>query len=203
MKVFRLAVAAAVSSFLVAGSPPAMGQDKAGKQDGKASRQDGKISKQDMNAMQKLAQSDMAEIETGKVAAQKATSPEVKKYAEKMVEDHSKMLEEGKKTAQDKGATPPSGPDKKHQAALKKLQGMSGAEFDRQYINQMVRDHQEALKVAEKAAKDAKDPDLKAHAEKGAPHIKQHLEEARKLQASLGSGKDSGKEKGGKSSAKQ
>jgi putative membrane protein len=151
-----------------------------------AQEENAKMSKGDVQALRKLAQADMAEIEAGKVAAQKASNPEVKKYAEHMVQEHSKMLEEGKQLAQAKGVQPPAGPDKKHQDALKKLQASDGEDFDRQYMRQMVRDHQEVLKLAQKTSKDAKDPELKAHVQKGLPHIKEHLEAARKM---AGSGK--------------
>jgi putative membrane protein len=177
MTPFKLAVAAAVAAFL-AFSHAGIAQEKGAK---------GGLAKQDRQAMTKMAQMDMAEIEAGKLAAQNGASPEVKKYGEHMVQEHTKMLEEGKKLAQAKGITPPATPDKKHQQAAKKLQQQSGEAFDREYISQMVKDHEEALKLAEKTAKDAKDPELKAHAQKGAPHIKEHLEQARKLHASLGS----------------
>jgi putative membrane protein len=145
------------------------------------------LSKQEVQALTRLAQADLAEIEAGKLAAQKASSPDVKKYGEHMVEEHSKMLEEGKKVAEAKGVKPPAAPDKKHQDALKKLQSLSGAEFDRQYVRQMVKDHSEVLELAQKTARNAKDPDLKAHVEEGTPHVKDHLKKALELQASLGS----------------
>jgi putative membrane protein len=119
------------------------------------------------------------------VAAQKTSNPEVKKYGEHMVKEHTRMLEEGSKVAQAKGVKPPAGPDKKHQSAVKKLQELSGEEFDRRYMAQMVKDHEDALELAEKTAKDAKDAEVKAHAQKGAPHIKEHLAMARKLHQSL------------------
>lgn len=144
-----------------------------------------KMDKRDMQTMSRMAQADMAEIAAGRLAAQKASSEEVKKYGQHMVDEHSKMLDEGKQLAQSKGVKPPAGPDKKHQSALKKLQGLSGAQFDRQYMDQMVKDHQEVLKLAQKAAKEAKDPEVKAHAEKGAPHIQEHLDQAKKIQTSL------------------
>jgi len=190
MNSFRYVLAAACAAFLAFGPSSGHAQDKAdtsAKAD-KTAKKGANISKGDMRSMQKMAQADMAEIAAGKVAAEKASSAEVKKYGQHMVDEHSKMLEEGNKLAQAKGMKPPAGPDKKHQDALKKLQGLSGEDFDRQYMQQMVKDHKDALKLAEKAAKDAKDPDLKAHAEKGAPHIKEHLAEAQKLQQGMSSG---------------
>jgi putative membrane protein len=199
MTAFKLITAAAAAAFL-SFSQHAIAQDKSAKRDA-----GGQMSKQDRQALSRLAQGDMAEIAAGKVAAEKAASPEVKKFGEHMVEEHSKMLEEGKKLAESKGVKPPANPDKKHQSALSKLQKQSGEEFDRNFMAQMVKDHEDALKLAEKTAKDAKDPELKAHAQKGAPHIKEHLEQARKLHASLGSsaGASGAKASGGSSTPKQ
>jgi putative membrane protein len=194
MTSFRYVLAAACAAFLAFGPTGGHAQDKADKSTKKAAN----VSKGDMRSMQKMAQSDMAEVAAGKVAAEKASSPEVKKYGQHMVDEHSKMLEEGNKLAQAKGMKPPAVPDKKHQNALKKLQGLSGEDFDRQYVQQMVKDHQDALKLVEKAAKDAKDPDLKAHAEKGAPVIKEHLAEAQKLQQAMSSGAGGTSSKSGK-----
>lgn len=189
MTTFKLITAAAIAAFLAFS---VQAQDKSAKRD-KA-----QMSKQDRQALSRLAQGDMAEVAAGKVAAEKAASPEVKKFGEHMVEEHTQMLEEGKKVAEAKGVKPPASADKKHQAALKKLESLSGEQFDRQFMAQMVKDHEDALKLAEKTAKDAKDPQLKAHAQKGAPHIKEHLAQARKLQASLGAsaGSSSGSAKG-------
>jgi len=168
----------------LAGAVHAQDKDKSAKSD-----------KSDLQALARLAQADMAEIATGKLAAEKASNPEVKKYGQHMVDEHTKMLEEGKKIAHSKGAKPPADTDKKHQAALKKLQGLSGAEFDRAYMRQMVQDHQEVLQLAQKTAKSTKDAELKAHLEKGAPHIQEHLDQAKKLSAQLGGGSGDSKKK--------
>lgn len=204
MNRMHIFLAAAAAALLAA--PPALAQstterDKAAgaSKSAQMKKDDGKqLSREDRRALERLAQADMAEIATGKLAQQKASSPEVKKYGEHMMQEHTRMLQEGVQLAQKKGVQPPKETDKKHRSAMKKLEGLSGEEFDRQYMAQMVKDHEEVMKLAEKTVKDTKDPELKAHVEKGSPHIKEHLEQARKLQASLGasagaSGKSSGK----------
>ncbi|MFN2645546.1 MAG: DUF4142 domain-containing protein, partial [Burkholderiales bacterium] len=115
------------------------------------------------------------------VAAEKASSPEVKKFAQQMVDEHGKGLSEGEALARSKGVEPPSAPSKKHQAALKKLESANGEDFDRAYMQQMVKDHTETLKTLKAAGKNAKDPDIKAAAMKKAPIVNQHLEMARSL----------------------
>jgi putative membrane protein len=173
MKAFQLTVAAAAAAFL-AFSGSAFSQSKA------------KLNKQDQQAFTTLAQGDRAEVAAGKLALKKGGSLEVKQYGEHMVREHTQMLQNGSQLAKAKGIKAPGGADAKHQAALKKLEKLSGAAFDKAYIAQMVQDHQEMLSLAQKTAQGAKDADLKKHATQGLPHIQQHLEKAQELQASLG-----------------
>jgi putative membrane protein len=132
-----------------------------------------------------IAQSDLAEVQAGKLGVSKASSPEVKKFAQSMVDDHGKHLSELRTMAKTKGMQLPSAPAKKHQEAMKKLQSASGAEFDKLFMAQMVKDHEEALKLVQSTAKNPKDAELKADAEKTAPVIQKHLEEAKRIAASL------------------
>jgi putative membrane protein len=162
-------VCIALATF-VAGAP-ALAQDK--------------MDKRDLDVLQKLAQGDMAEVEGGKLAQDKAASADVKKFGARMTEDHGKMLEEKKQMAQAKGVKLPDGPGKKHEAEMKKLQGLSGTAFDRQYMGAMVKDHEEDLKVVQKTAKDAKDPDLRAAAQKAEPIIKDHLQMAKQIHSAV------------------
>ena len=132
-----------------------------------------------------IAQADLAEVQAGKLGVSKASSPEVKKFAQSMVDDHGKHLSELRTMAKNKGMQLPSAPAKKHQAAMKKLESASGAEFDKRFMTQMVKDHEDALKLVQDAAKNAKDAALKADAEKTAPVIQKHLDEAKRIAASL------------------
>jgi putative membrane protein len=158
------------------------------------------LSKADAKFLRDMGEADLAEVEAGKLASGKASSPEVKKFAEHMVEDHGKGLSEGQKLAKAKGVEPPAAPAKKHQAAMKKLESESGARFDKAYMNQMVKDHQETLKLVENASKKAKDGEIRAAAEKKVPVVKQHLEMAQKTTASL---KDDSSNSDGRKKAKK
>jgi putative membrane protein len=139
----------------------------------------------DAKRAREIAQADMAEVQAGKLGASKASSAEVREFAQHMVDDHGKHLSELRSMAKTKGMQLPSQPAKKHQDALNKLQSASGAAFDKQFMTMMVKDHEEALKLVQGTAKNAKDPELKADAEKTAPKIQEHLEMARKIAASL------------------
>jgi putative membrane protein len=115
------------------------------------------------------------------VAQTKASSDEVKKFAQHMVDDHSKMLKEQETMAQSKGVALPKEASKAEKSALKKLQSASGAQFDKSYMQQMVKDHEKALKLVQDTAKSAKDPELKQAAEQAAPEIQKHLDEAKEI----------------------
>ncbi|MFL6565881.1 MAG: DUF4142 domain-containing protein [Burkholderiales bacterium] len=135
----------------------------------------------DRKHFQQIAQANMAEVQAGKLAQTKASSDEVKKFAQHMVDDHSKMLNEQQSMAQAKGVSLPKEPAKADKSALKKLQSASGDQFDRSYMQQMVKDHEKALKIVQDTAKGAKDPELKQAAQKAAPEIEKHLEMAKQI----------------------
>jgi putative membrane protein len=157
----------------------------------------GNLSQEDQKRFAAMAQANMAEVAAGKVAQEKARSDDVKKFGQHMVEDHGKMLDEMKQMGEKKGARLPASPDKEQQAAMKKLEAMSGDNFDRAFMEQMVKDHQKALKLAQDTAKNAKDGELKQAAQKATPEIRKHLRMAQDLskQAAAGGSKSGGKSK--------
>jgi putative membrane protein len=182
MSKLSLAVITAVSLAI---APQAFAQES--KKDtpaGKQAKKD-KLAGQDMKFMREMMQANLAEVRAGKMAASKASSGEVKKYGQHMVDDHSKALSENRSLAKAKGVQAPSQPAKKHQEAMKKLDQEKGEGFDKAFMQQMVKDHEDALKLHQDAAKSAKDPQLKAAAEKSVPVIQKHLEEAKQIAASL------------------
>lgn len=178
-------VAHAQTSSTATTSPPSDSQIRKDapsmQKDGKgASSAAGSVSKSDLKMMRDMAYSNISDIETGKLAQSKSQNADVKKYAQQMIDDHTKAHAELQKLAESKGVSLPTEPDKKHQALAKKMQGMSGEEFDRMYMKQGgVNDHQKTLKLLQKAQKDAKDPDLKALATKMTPTVEEHLKMAK------------------------
>jgi putative membrane protein len=118
-----------------------------------------------------------AEVQLGQLAAQKSESDDVKQFAQKMVSDHSQMANQWfKPVAKQLGVSEPNGPSKKDKKEIAKLQAMSGADFDREYITMMVKDHQQDLKEFKSEADSAQDPNVKQIAEQGSKVISQHLQ---------------------------
>lgn len=148
-----------------------------------------KSNQNDAKAIQELAEANMAEVEAGKLAQQKAKSDEVKKFAQHMVDDHGKMLDEVKKLAESKGVKLPAGPNATHKAAMKKLEAAAGDQFDKIYMQLMVKDHQETVNKVQTIARAAKDTDVKAAAEKALPNIKEHLKMAQQAASNSSTGK--------------
>ncbi|GGB95769.1 hypothetical protein GCM10007205_01280 [Oxalicibacterium flavum] len=138
----------------------------------------------DRNLMEQLAQANIAEIEVAKLAQDKSTDQDVKNFARQMQTDHSKALQEVNALAKARQVKLPVTADDKHKAALTRLKALDGAQFDKEYIAQAgVSDHKEAKALVGKISSEARDPDLKALADKLAPTIQHHLEMAEKLHA--------------------
>ncbi len=125
----------------------------------------------------KALEGGMAEVELGKLAADKSQSQDVKQFAQKMVNDHSQMGDKWfKPVAQQIGVSEPKGPSKKDKKLIEKLQGLSGQEFDTAYIQAMLKDHKEDLKDFQNEAQAAQDPNVKQIAEQGTKVVSQHLQ---------------------------
>jgi len=133
----------------------------------------------------KVSESDLAEINLGKLASKQASSAEVKKFAEKMVADHTKTSKELSKLADDKKFTVSQKMDADHEAVHAKLSKLSGSEFDREYMKGQVKAHELAVALFEKQSKDGKDDELKKWAAKTLPDLKMHLKMARKVHDGL------------------
>ncbi len=163
----------------------------------------GKLSSSEERMIKQLAQANMAEINAGKLAQDKAQSDEVKSFAKKMVDDHTKALDDLKQLAQSKGVTLPTEPSKQQASMEKKLEGLSGEKFDKQYMKQAgERSHKQTHELLQKAAK-AEDTDLKNYASKTIAAVESHQQMAKETERSLKStatGKSSaGEESSGKS----
>jgi putative membrane protein len=144
-------------------------------------KSDQKLDNNEAAAMKSLAQTSLVEIESGKIAAAKAQRPDVKQFAQKMTNDHSRMLADLRTLAKAKGVALPDALSLKDLADRKKLERHSGADFDRHFLEDMVKDHQGALKEAQDIAAKAKDPDFKAAMQRASSTIRENLLLAQRL----------------------
>jgi putative membrane protein len=139
------------------------------------------LSADDKDFATKAAQGNMAEVNGGTMASTKGTSPDVKNFGNRMVNDHGKALDELKQLAQTKGITLPADVNADQKAEADKLSKLSGKDFDKEYTDAMVKDHEEDVAEFDKASKNAQDPDLKAWAAKVLPIIQDHLKMAKEM----------------------
>jgi putative membrane protein len=131
--------------------------------------------------LEKAAQANLAEIATGRLAAQRSGNPEIQAFGDRMQQDHGKVLQELQGLAAAKGVTLPAAPDEARQATAFKLSRASGREFDLMYVKGPgVADHKAALALFEAGAK-SQDPEIAALAKKTLPDIRHHLQMAQQL----------------------
>ena len=131
--------------------------------------------------MKKAIQGDNSEIMLGQLAQKKAMNAGVKDFGQTLVADHTQAKQDAVKLAATVGVTPPSTPMPEAKAEYKKLQGMSGAAFDKEFVGYMVTDHKKDIADFTKEANSGSGavPDM---ARKTLPTLKKHLAMAQKLQ---------------------
>jgi putative membrane protein len=135
----------------------------------------------DRTFVKKAAQGGMAEVEMGKLATERASDPDVKKFGQRMVDDHTKANDQLKQVASSKNITLPESLNAKDEATKKKLSALSGAAFDRAYMKDMVTDHTKDVSEFRHESASAKDPAIKDFASQTLPTLKDHLKEAKQI----------------------
>lgn len=143
------------------------------------------VNEKDGDFAVKAADAGLAEVELGKLAQEKATDPRVKDFAQMMVNDHQKANDELMTIATRHNITLPPVISKDQADKQRKLREKSGAEFDKEYIDMMVKDHDKVVSLFEDASSDAQNADLKAFASKTLPILKKHHEDATAIRDSI------------------
>jgi putative membrane protein len=118
----------------------------------------------------------LTEVELGKLASQKATDPKVKEFGQKMVDDHTKANDDLKKSASKSSIEVPAALDSKHQSRVDKISKLSGAEFDKAYVKDQLKDHQNDVREFSDEAQNGSDPTVKSFASTTLPTLQHHLE---------------------------
>jgi putative membrane protein len=143
------------------------------------------LSEQDKEFVANAGAGGLAEVQMGNLALQKATSADVKAFAQRMVTDHSKANDELSQLATMKGLALPTELKPEQKSAMDHLSSLSGAEFDKAYMDHMVSDHEKDVAEFEKAAAEAQDPDIRGWAGKTAPTLREHLNLAKEVDGKM------------------
>ncbi len=139
----------------------------------------------DATFVQKAAMDGMHEVMLGKIVESKTKNEAVKTFAQRMVNDHTRIDADLKKAALTAGIAVPDKLDEEFQKEVDRFKNYKGSDFDRDYSKAMVSDHEQAVALFTQASKEAKNPAIKEFATKNLPIIKEHLMLAKKLVASM------------------
>jgi len=141
---------------------------------------------QDKMFLRKAAESGIAEVKFGQLAAQKGSTDDVKAFGQKMVDDHTKMNLDIARVADSMGVILPKSMNKDDQAEYDKLNALSGNDFDTEYLSVMVKDHHKDLHAFRMEAASPTDPRLHDEVVKAESVIHEHTVLADKLARAKG-----------------
>ncbi|WP_332815509.1 DUF4142 domain-containing protein [Ramlibacter sp.] len=151
------------------------------------SKKDDKVARGDRKFMQEAAEGGLYEVQAAKLASAKASDPEVKKFAEMLVEQHTKSNDELAQLAKAKAVELPATAPRSKRRDVESLGKKQGAEFDREFVQEVgIEAHEKDIKKFQEAGKDVKDPELKAFVTKTLPVLQDHLAQAKQLPQSGG-----------------
>jgi putative membrane protein len=140
------------------------------------------ISTADSNFVKEAAEGGLAEVEMGKLAVEKASNPEVRKFGQRMIDDHTQANERLKNVASSQGITPPDTLNAKDESTKQRLESLSGTQFDRAYMTDMVKDHSQDVAEFEKESSGGSDAAVKSFAAQTLPTLQGHLKSAKEIE---------------------
>lgn len=126
----------------------------------------------------KAANGGMMEVQLGEYASKNATDKSVKEFGAMLAKDHSQANDELKAIASSKNIALPATVGQDKTDMMTDMMKKTGKDFDKDYMNSMVKDHKDDIDMFQKAADDSKDNDIKAFAAKILPTLKKHLSDA-------------------------
>jgi putative membrane protein len=143
------------------------------------------VPQQDQEFAQKAAEGGLLEVQLGQLAQQQAKDQQVVQFGQRMLQDHGNANEKLIAIAEQKAIQLPRELSGDAQQTYDELQQLSGAEFDKAYMDGMVEDHEKDVKLFEQQAQSGQDPDLQAFAEETLPTLRKHLELAKQVQSQI------------------
>jgi putative membrane protein len=139
----------------------------------------------DRQFLRKAVDDDLAEVEMSRLAQHKASSQQVKGFAQTLVDDHSKTKHQLEKIASNKHIDIPKGLSAKNQATKDWLAKFSGEQFDNAYMAEMVKDHQQDVATFRYEVNSAQDVDIREFADKSLPTLESRLKQAENIAPEL------------------
>jgi len=134
------------------------------------------LSYSDRTFMREAAMGGVAEVRLGRLAVQQGARESVRNFGQRMVDDHSRAAEELRQIARNKGISLPGEMDTEARALYRRLSRLHGAAFDSAYIRAMREDHQKDIEAFRKEARNGRDSDVRAFADRTLPIIREHYQ---------------------------
>jgi putative membrane protein len=147
---------------------------------------DSDLKRADKNFVETAYQDGLAEVKMGELAVAKSANAEVKAFGQHMIDDHGKANAELKILADSKKVAVASDPSMVAQGKAKMIDAKTGADFDKAFAQDMVKNHKKAVELFEKASQEVTDSAIKDFATKTLPTLKSHLTMAEELQGKVG-----------------
>lgn len=139
----------------------------------------------DMQFAQAAVASGKAEVELAQLGVDKAASQEVKQFAQRLVDDHTKANDQLMQIVQSKGIELPAEPSAEAMAEKERIAGAPDGVFDREFITHFVSSHEKGVETYAKQAESGQDAELKQFAEQTLPTLHEHLGEAKRIEIGL------------------
>ena len=127
------------------------------------------------------ADAGMMEVQLATLALSNSSSAKIKEFAQMMLDDHQKANDELKALAQKKNISLPNALSEEKQKKFNDMSEKKGEDFDKEYCDQMVKDHKDVVEMFEKARDKAEDPEIKAWASEKLPALQHHLTMAEQM----------------------
>ena len=191
MFILRAAALAAVSAFALTAcsgvdfAPPMGSSGASSSQASSGSGSSSTMTVADQSFIAQAAYGSWGEIALGKLAQQQGASSAVRDLGQRMVTEHTRANEELAKLAQAKGVTPPTAPDPGRQAVSESMMQLRGANFDRQYLQQQLADHEVSIALFDAQSRNGTDPQLRSFATKWLPALQDHARHIRSLGSNM------------------
>ncbi|MGE5567508.1 MAG: DUF4142 domain-containing protein [Rhodospirillales bacterium] len=142
------------------------------------------LSRADKDFLKESAEASLSAIKSGQLAQQKATDPNVKRFAQQQVQTHQNIYNQLNQIARQHNMTLPSQVSSRDQKDYDKLAGKSGNEFDREYAQWSADHSQKAVQEFQKEAEHGQNPDLKNLASSYLPTMQNQMQTAQGLERS-------------------
>ncbi|MCL5744975.1 MAG: DUF4142 domain-containing protein [Acidobacteria bacterium] len=139
-----------------------------------------------VNWLDNAVRGNLAEVQMAQLAESKAENPAVKQYAQRIVQDHDQLQSQLQNVARQFNVNLPDTPDRKQQQEMNRLKALSGAQFDKVYMQHMIRDHRKDVNDFQREANRGATPEIKNLASQSLPTLQEHLRLAQQTYSQIG-----------------